>query len=64
MTVLDPKKLVSKRKYFFTSKFPKLEKWNKTRIYPNPLTYRGAFENKRNENFTMPEACVLSFPTS
>ena len=58
MTILDPKKLVSRRKVFFTSKFPKLDRWNKTRIYPNPITYRKAFEDKRNPNFTIPQVRV------
>lgn len=64
MTILDPKKLVCKRKFFVTSKFEKLEKWNKTRIYPNPITYRGAFENLRNENHSYKEACLPPFSSA
>lgn len=59
MGVLDPKKIVCKRKVFHTSRYPRLEKWNKTRIYPNPITYKGPFENKRNDNFTIPQACIV-----
>lgn len=44
-----------KTKKYYTSQFNKLQHWNSTRIYPNPITYRGAFEAKRNANFGRPE---------
>jgi ribosomal protein L30/L7E len=54
---LDPKRvhLRTYLKNFRTSKYPKLDAFNKTKFYPNPRTYRGPFEAKRNENFVRPE---------
>lgn len=39
-----------KTKKYYTSQFGKLQKFNSTKIYPQPITYRGAFEFKRSEN--------------
>lgn len=54
---LDPKRvqLRTKLKFFRTSKYDKLNLFNKTKFYPNPITYRGPFEAKRNENFVRPQ---------
>lgn len=56
---LNPKRHVPKTRHSIethrTSRWPKLDTWNKTKLYPNPLTYRGAFEAKRNENFCRPQ---------
>ena len=54
-STLHGKRLIKLTKKFITSKYPKLDRWNKTKIYPNPITYRGPFENKRNPNFTIPQ---------
>ena len=45
-----------KTKKYYTSQYFKLQHWNSTRIYPNPITYRGAFEAKRNEHTVRPRA--------
>src|ERR1700737_2487034 len=53
---LDPTRvhLRTQFKNFKTSKYPKLDKFNKTKFYPNPVTYRGPFDAKSNENFVRP----------
>ena len=53
---LDPNRvhLYTHLKNYRTSKYEKLDKLNKLRYYPNPRTYRGPFEAKRNENFVRP----------
>ena len=58
MVRLDPYRIkVAKSKtFFYTSRYQKLDQWNKTRIYPQPRTYKGAFEARRNEYFCRPEA--------
>jgi hypothetical protein len=56
MVILDPKKIVSRKKKVVLSRFYKLEDWNRKRIYPNAITYKGPFESRRNENNSYPQA--------
>lgn len=54
---LDPArvKVAKAWKFFYTSKYQKLDTWNKKWIYPQPKTYKGPFEARRNEFFSRPE---------